>query len=61
MDKGLSFDSRSDATEFARQQQEAGLYPIVYRTKQKYNVIICESQQEYETAMKQLRGMVSNR
>lgn len=55
---GLSFTTREQAIGFARQQQEDGLYPIVFRTKGEYHVVVCESQQEYATVSKSLQGQI---
>jgi hypothetical protein len=59
--RGLSFGNREDAVSFARQQEEDGLYPIVYRTKGEYNVIVCESKQEYNAITQKLAGQVGSR
>jgi hypothetical protein len=58
--KGLSFPTREQAILYAKQQQESGLYPIVYRDGKQYHVIVCETAEEYVNTERYLRGKVSS-
>lgn len=52
----LSFNTKQDAVTFAKQQQQTGLYPIVYKEKSSFRVIICESEEEYRAMLGKLRS-----
>ena len=55
---GLSFTTREQAIGFARQQQEDGLYPIVFRTKGEYHVVVWNLNKNMLTVSKSLQGQI---